>query len=274
MLEPHQAGSRDFPPWNQPHPFGAVGDPILGRGIHNQGPPPEFKGTALQWEDPSLRPPFPPQPFSRRPPSGFPFGNNQGLPDTNAEPSRVGIEHLQTTNLHSPHPDRHFNFGGMWQSPELPPVQPERLPYFLGQGPSWGFQPHEGYRSEQHVPQPSVQPQEPGSRTNDGRGWEDISHQLPFNPTDTDGPLFPTPSPGSPLGPNPPTNDIPSHDPHQYQNLSDGAPTAPAAMRDTSVAGQSAYAPPAGNTTGLRPVPRRTWDIAKKVWRTYWVWAL
>ncbi|PMD29549.1 hypothetical protein L207DRAFT_236945 [Hyaloscypha variabilis F] len=275
-LEPHEAESRDFPPWNQPHPFGAVGDPILGRGIHNQGPPPEFKGTALQWEDPSLRPPFTPQTFSLRPPSGFRFGNKQGPPNTNADLSRAEIEHWQITHLHSPLPARHFDVGEMWQSPELAPVQPERPPYFLRpQGAGWGPEPYEVYRPEEPMPYPSIYQQPPLSRTNDGQDWkEDISHQVTFNPTHTNGPLLTTPSPGGPLETNNPANDIPRHDSYEYQNPSDGAPTAPAAMRDTSVAGQSAYAPPAGNTTGLRPVPRRTWDIAKKEWRTYWVWAL
>lgn len=48
----------------------------------------------------------------------------------------------------------------------------------------------------------------------------------------------------------------------------------PAPLRDTSVAGASPWAPPAGNTTGLRPVQRRTWNIDAKEWHTYWVWAL
>ncbi len=45
-------------------------------------------------------------------------------------------------------------------------------------------------------------------------------------------------------------------------------------LRDTSVAGASPWAPPAGNTSGLRPVEKRTWNIETKEWRSYWVWAL
>jgi len=48
----------------------------------------------------------------------------------------------------------------------------------------------------------------------------------------------------------------------------------PLPLRDTSVAGASPWAPPAGNTTGLRPVQKRTWNIDAKEWHTYWVWAL
>jgi hypothetical protein len=44
--------------------------------------------------------------------------------------------------------------------------------------------------------------------------------------------------------------------------------------RDTSVAGASPWAPPAGNTTGLRPVQRWTWNLNDQKWRSYYVWSL
>jgi hypothetical protein len=47
----------------------------------------------------------------------------------------------------------------------------------------------------------------------------------------------------------------------------------PPRLPDTSVAGASPWAAPAGNTRGLRPVQRRTWNIEAMEWRTYWVWA-
>jgi hypothetical protein len=156
----------------------------------------------------------------------------------------------------------------------------------------FGDQPYGVYRPEPPMPQPLSYPQPftPESTRKDDEGWEDITHQIvpgdewpsrvspgkisspggPFNPAMPSDMYNSEPRPAAAFSVIPEGSGVQAMTDGEQQTQQGQVPY----LRDTSAAGASAYAPPAGNTTGLRPVQRRTWDDLNKEWKTYWVWGL
>lgn len=203
MFTAHEAGPRYFPSRNQLHPFGAIGEPVPDRGRYIQEPPLDFLGTALQWEDPSLRGSITPQRFALQLPPGLPFWVNQ-RPSTDAAPSRAQIKHWETSNLHSPQPARQFDLSGMWQSPEVFFGPASSSPsFFQPQEPGWGPGPYDFYQPKPPPPTfPSFQSAEFGPANHNQGDWGDVSYQAPLNSAPSNPHFFsaPPPPPSSPGG--------------------------------------------------------------------------
>jgi hypothetical protein len=287
---PHnRAGPQQLIPNRQLGGIEEAGDGTMG-GNQTQPTRPPLQGTELQQRDLALREPQTPQTFDLRLPPGLGFGDFHR--PTSAAPATDDLNPWQTPELHSPQPARHFKGATeMWQSPK---PRPEPLARPLGcheqdeQG--YGGEPYGVYRPDPPLPPALPYPQAhvPQSTTKDGGGWEYITDQglLSFS------------MPGrAQLS----RNEYSSPEPHSVtkserlgktgaievdsmlenstqtprpQPPVSGGGGASAPMRDTSVAGASACAPPAGNTSGLRPIQRRTWDAGTKQWRSYWIWGL
>ncbi|KAH8753157.1 hypothetical protein BGZ57DRAFT_860444 [Hyaloscypha finlandica] len=276
---PHnRAGPQQLTPNRQLDGIEEAGDGTTG-GNQTQPKRPPFQGTELQQRDPALREPQTPQSFDLRLPPGFGFGDLHQK--TSAAPATNDLNPWQTPELHSPQPARHFQGAiEMWQSPE---PRPELLARPLGfheqdeQG--YGGEPHGVHRPlpplppalsypQAHTPQSTTKMAEAGrtspikalflsacrvahhrlaAKRLDKAGAIEVDSMLK-NPTQTPRPQPPVSGGGG------------------------GGTSGP--MRDTIVAGASAYAPPTGNTSGLRPIQRWTWDAGTKQWRAYWVWRL
>jgi hypothetical protein len=227
-----------------------VHQPTIMNEVYARGTKQGFLGTALQREDPALRAGFTPH-----------------LPNL-APPLSLSTSHDDTQQLHSLQPSRSFNVANMWRgSPHsVQPIFPHQHVPVLERVPSGAYQPESRLQPQQLVSQDD--------------GWEDISQQivprksrLPQSKlSPPDGPLRDSrPSP-RPTGVTLPvvgemSKTLKSVTPTQE-------PTQAARLRDMNVSDASAYTPPAGNTSGLRPVERRAWDDANKQWKSYWVWAL
>ncbi|KAH8744400.1 hypothetical protein F5882DRAFT_497446 [Hyaloscypha sp. PMI_1271] len=289
---PHnRAGPQQLTPNRQLDGIEEAGDGTTG-GNQTQPKRPPFQGTELQQRDPALREPQTPQSFDLRLPPGFGFGDLHQK--TSATPATNDLNPWQTPELHSPQPARHFQGAiEMWQSPE---PRPELLARPLGfheqdeQG--YGGEPHGVHRPLPPLPPalPYPQAHTPQSTTKDGGGREDITDKGPLS--------FSLPGRAPPSRSEYCSAELPSiteserldkagaievdsmlknptQTPRPQPPVSGGGGGGTSGpMRDTIVAGASAYAPPTGNTSGLRPIQRRTWDAGTKQWRAYWVWRL